>query len=126
MEDAKKAAQELLDKGKIQKEHLQDVADILKATTSSYKEQVDLSKQLVDQLKKIEGMYKNNEISFSKMSDISKRVLSDTKARGLIQNQMSSDIEDSQKEIIKKRLAGLAEETAAMEKIIELKKEQDK
>ena len=76
-------------------------------TTEEYQAHINLSKGLVDQLQKIGKIYKNNEISFSKMSDISKIILSDTKARGLIQNQMSSDIEDSQKNIIKAKREAL-------------------
>ena len=69
-------------------------------STEEYQTQVDLSKQLVSQFKQLNDLHKSGNDSMGKMADFSNKILSDTKARGMITRQMESDIENAHDALI--------------------------
>jgi hypothetical protein len=88
----------------------QKIAETVKKVNDAMADSADLASKMVDIFKKLNVEMGKNQNALKLSNSFNKQILSDTKARAMIQSQMSSDIEDSQKNIVKAKKEALNKE----------------
>jgi len=87
--------------------------DALAAYNRALEKSNDLASNLVKSFEQINKLNRDGKDSMGKMADFSNRILSDSKARAMIESKMLSNIEDSEQAILKAK----AEEFKLSQKI---------
>jgi hypothetical protein len=87
-----------------------ELVELTRRQKENMAESADLASKMVDIFKKLNVEMGKNQNVLKLSNSFNKQILSDTKARAMIQSQMSSDIEDSQKNIVKAKKEALDKE----------------
>lgn len=104
----------------------QRLTNFAKKYKESMSETGDLATQMLQTFKDINGILDKNTKNIDKSRSFQKEILSDAKARGMIENQINSEIEDAEKQILKLKMAKYDSDLNSKfvgEKTIELQKE---
>ena len=85
----------------------------------------DLASKMVGVFKKLNVEMEKNQNVLKLSNSFNKQILSDTKARAMIEGQMTSDIGKSQRKLLDEKLKSIRSQAILEQKIIDLKKKQN-
>ena len=105
----------------------QKIAETVKKVNDAMSDSADLASKMVGIFKKLNVEMEKNQNTLKLSNSFNKQILSDTKARRMIEDQMTSDIGKSQRKLLDEKLKSiriLRIQAILEQKIIDLKKEQ--
>lgn len=85
----------------------QKIAETVKKVNAAMADSADLASKMVGIFKKLNVEMEKNQNILKLSNSFNKQILSDTKARAMIEDQMASDIKDAEKTILKAKMANI-------------------